>query len=74
MILDTRWQETDKVREMRLEAQRIKEQLEAEKAAERDTNRERRDVIVEARQGVKVAVEKVILPTITFEQTLNPKH
>mmetsp|Transcript_5900 Transcript_5900/g.11252 ORF Transcript_5900/g.11252 Transcript_5900/m.11252 type:complete len:678 (-) Transcript_5900:239-2272(-) len=51
--------ETEKVQKMREEAQQIQEQLRAERAAEEESNRERRDIIIEARQGVKVAVEKL---------------
>jgi hypothetical protein len=45
---------------MREEGERIKRQLDQEKAAVEMANRERRDIIVEARAGVKVAVEKVL--------------
>lgn len=51
---------------MREEAQQIQEQLRAERAAEEESNRERRDIIIEARQGVKVAVEKVCLRAISI--------
>jgi len=49
--------DSQKVQDMKDEAQRIREHLEAERKAEEESNRGRRDTIVEARQGVKVAKE-----------------
>ena len=51
--------ETEKVRKMREEGVRIKQQLERERVAVEESNRLRRDIIVEARAGVKIAEEKL---------------
>jgi hypothetical protein len=51
--------ETEKVRKMREEGVRIKQQLERERMAVEESNRLRRDIIVEARAGVKIAAEKL---------------
>jgi hypothetical protein len=48
--------ETEKVRQMREQGVRIKVQLERERLAVEEANRLRRDIIVEARMGVRVAV------------------
>lgn len=46
---------------MRIEAAEAEEQLAAERAAQEDVNRQKREKIVDDRQGIKVAQEKVTL-------------